>query len=303
MVHNRLVMVSAIVLCAGFGTRLRPLTQHLPKPLMPVGDRPIIAHLVDVLRSLPVHRIVANLHHLAIDFEREINRLGIDVEVVREEKILGTAGGVANAAGALGAGPIVIWNGDILAPELDVPAALDRFAQSGQDALWVVEPTDAGRGTVGLDEQGNVVRLRGEVFGRETQGGEYLGIQVMSAEQRRTLPSEGCLVADVALPMLRRGGKIATFAHRAPWDDIGQPAALLLANLRWLERRGLAAWSAPDAAVAAGVRLERAIVGAGARVDGTGMVSESIVFPGAEACAPTDRMLLAKSCSLSVPSP
>jgi mannose-1-phosphate guanylyltransferase len=293
-------MISAIVLSAGFGTRLLPLTRHVPKPLMPVGDRRIIEHVVEALRQPPIDRIVANLHHMAIDFEREIRRLGIDIEVVREPEILGTAGGVANAGTVLGAGPIVVWNGDILAPDLDVRGLVDHFAKAEAHALWVVEPTDLGRGTVGLDERGNVVRLRGEVFGREAQGAEYLGIQMMSPDLRSTLPREGCLVADVALPMLRRGGKIATFAHQRPWEDIGQPGSLLRANLRWLEQRGLSSWSAADAEVDPGVRLERAIVGSGAKVRGTGVVSESIVFPGAELDAPVERTLVAPGCSLAV---
>jgi mannose-1-phosphate guanylyltransferase len=293
-------MLSAIVLSAGFGTRLLPLTKHLPKPLMPVGDRRIIEQVLDVLRQAPIDRVVANLHHLALDFEREIRRLGIDIEVVLEPEILGTAGGVANAASALGAGPVVVWNGDILAPDLEVRALVDHFAKEEPPTLWVVEPTDLGRGTVGLDEQGHVVRLRGEVFGRETKGGEYLGIQVMSPDLRTTLPREGCLVADVALPLLRRGGKIATFLHSRPWEDVGQPGSLLRANLRWLEQRGLASWSAADAEVGPQVRLDRAIVGAGAKVRGTGVVSESIVFPGAHLDAPVERMLVSRDCSLAV---
>ena len=293
-------MLSAIVLSAGFGTRLRPLTEHLPKPLMPVGDRPMIAHVAEALRRAGIERMVANTHHLAIDFEHEIKRLGIDVEVVHEPEILGTAGGVANASAALGSGEILIWNGDILAPALDVQALRERFTVTRVATLWVVEPAAAGRGTVGLDEQGNVVRLRGEVFGTEVSGGEYLGIQVMSPGLRATLPTKGCLVGDVALPLLRRGGTIASFTFRDEWDDVGQPDALLRANMRWLERGGLSAWSAADADIGPGVRLERSIVGAGARVRGHGAITESVVFPGAELSAPGDRVLVAKACRLVV---
>ena len=293
-------MTSAIVLSAGFGTRLRPLTDELPKPLMPVGDRPMIAHVLDALRASGIERVVANTHHLAIDFEQEIKRLRIAIEVVHEPEILGTAGGVSNAGAALGEGEVLIWNGDILAPALDVTALRDRFAKAPMSALWVVAPAEIGRGTVGLDEGGNVVRLRGEIFGTEVAGGEFLGVQVMGPELRKTLPKEGCLVADVALPLLRRGGKIASFSFVGDWDDVGQPAALLRANLRWLERCGLASWSAPGAELDPGVRLERTIVGEGARVRGAGVVTESVVFPGAELLAPSARMLVAKTCRLGV---
>jgi NDP-sugar pyrophosphorylase family protein len=195
---------------------------------------------------------------------------------------------------------VLIWNGDILAPSLDVRALVDRFERADASAVWVVEPTEVGQGTVGLDEEGNVVRLRGEVFGREARGGEYLGVQVMSPSTRARLPTAGCLVADVALPMLRRGETIASFAYGAAWDDVGRPAALLRANLRWLERRGRSAWTAPDSEVSATVRLERSIVSAGAKVSGAGVVSDSVIFPGAEVSAPLERMLVAPKCGLAV---
>jgi mannose-1-phosphate guanylyltransferase len=233
-------MTAAIVLCAGLGTRLAPLTDELAKPLMPVGDRPILAHVTEMLGAAGVTNIVANTHHRAPDFDHDYASLKSKLHLLYEPKILGTAGGVANAARALGDGPVVVWNGDILAPELDVAALMAAQERTPADALWVVEPAAPGTGTVGLDDHGNVVRLRGERFGAETAGGDFLGIQVMGARLRRALPAEGCLVADVALPLLRRGGRLASFPYRGAWDDIGQPASLLRA-ICVVERRHLAA--------------------------------------------------------------
>lgn len=293
-------MTAAIVLSAGFGTRLGPLTDELAKALMPVGDRPVLAHIAEALGRGGAARIVANTHHRAHDFQREIGGMDREVHFLHEPSILGTAGGVANAASALGDGAIVIWNGDILAPELDVGSIIAEWDRASRDALWIVAPGPPGTGTVGLDDEGYVVRLRGERFGSETSGGEFLGIQMMSPELRRTLPRQGCLVADVALPWLRRGGRVASFLYRGIWDDIGQPASLLRANLRWLERGGLGAWSAPGATVEAGTVLERSVVGEGAVVTGVGAVRECVVFPGARLTAPASRRLVAVQTSLAV---
>ncbi|MET0591580.1 MAG: sugar phosphate nucleotidyltransferase, partial [Polyangiaceae bacterium] len=296
-------MTAAIVLSAGLGTRLGALTKELAKPLMPVGDRPALAHIVERLVAARIDRVAINTHHRAADFASVRDRLGCDVEVLHEPNILGTAGGVANAAGALGEGDAVVWNGDIIAPDLDVAAVLAAFGSglaSGAGAIWVVAPLPIGAGTVGLDENGHVVRLRGETFGEERSGGDFLGIQVMGADLRRALPREGCLVGDVALPLLRRGGRIATFAFSGAWDDIGSPASLLSANLRWLTRSGRTSWSAPDAAIGDGVVLERAIVGAGARVAGAGAVRECVVFPGATLTAPATRKLVATQTQMDV---
>src|SRR5262249_9883692 len=96
-------MTAALVLSAGFGTRLRPLTDELPKPLMPVGDRPMLAHVVEALARGGVSDVVVNTHHRAEDFASPIARFGLGLQVIHEPEILGTAGGLANAAGALGA--------------------------------------------------------------------------------------------------------------------------------------------------------------------------------------------------------
>jgi mannose-1-phosphate guanylyltransferase len=293
-------MTAAIVLSAGFGTRLAPLTDELAKPLMPVGDRPVLAHIAAALGRGGAGRIVANIHHRARDFKQRINGFDIKLHLLHEPTLLGTAGGVANAASALGDGAVVIWNGDILAPELDVAALIAEQDRARAEALWVVEPAPPGTGTVGLDEEGYVVRLRGERFGAEASGGDFLGIQVMSSDLRRTLPAQGCLVADVVLPLLRRGGRVAAFLYRGMWDDIGQPGALLRANLRWLECHRLGAWSAASATVDAGAVLERSVVGEGAVVAGVGAVRECVVFPGARLTAPARRMLVAAHATLAV---
>ena len=295
-------MTAAMVLCAGLGTRLDPLTRALAKPLMPVGDRAVLTHIVGWLDRAGVERIVVNTHHRPQDFTRDFLRFEREIRLSHEAKILGTAGGIAHAAGEIGEGSVVVWNGDILAPDFDVAELLDRGAGAGAEMVWVVAPAASGSGTVGLDAQGHVVRLRGERFGEEVAGGDFLGIQMIGPGIRRLLPREGCLVADVALPFLRRGGRIASLLHGGDWDDIGQPAFLLRANLRWLERRRLLSWSAASAAVGEGVSVDRSVVGEGAAITGVGSVRESVVFPGARLSAPAARMLVAPTVALEVPA-
>jgi mannose-1-phosphate guanylyltransferase len=296
-------MTAAIVLSAGLGTRLGALTKELAKPLMPVGDRPALAHIVEALARGGIGRVAVNTHHRASDFTALAGAYAGALELLHEPTILGTAGGVANAAAVLGRDRAVVWNGDILAPALDVAALLEAHeaSRAACDALWVVAPAPLGAGTVGLDTRGYVVRLRGETFGEEQRGGEFLGIQVMNPALTAALPREGCLVGDVALPLLRRGGRIATFGFSGEWDDIGSPATLLRANLRWLERRGVTAWTAPGARVAAETALERCLVGEGGEVTGAGPARECVVFPGAHLSAPATRRLVAKSAAIDVP--
>ena len=277
-------MVRAMVLCAGLGTRLRPLTHELPKPLVPVGDRSMLAHIVGRLRAAGISSVVVNVHHLPEEFARDIDGLALKVTVVHEPVIRGTAGGIAGARAQLGRGPVLAWNGDML---VDPPLA--RLLQAAGSGLCLaVAPRPVGEGTVGLGQGGRVVRLRGERFGNEVQGGDYVGVAALGPRCLATLPEFGCLIGDWALPELRGGGTVSAVEAAADFADIGDPKRYLEANLGWLRANGGArqTWVGAEAEVGDAVTLEQAVVGAGAVIDGVGAVRRSVVWPGARASAP-----------------
>lgn len=279
-------MTAAMILAAGFGTRLRPLTDELPKPLVWVGDRPLVAHIADRLAQGGVEAAAINVHHRAGDFTQEVlAALPLRLTVLHEPEILGTAGGVANAAAALGEGEVVVWNGDILI-DLEVRALVDEHRRSFAAATLAVAPRAPGQGTVGVGARGEVVRLRGERFGEEVAGGDFVGVQVVSPAIRRLLPAQGCLVGDGHLPWLRQGGAVQTFPAPSEWDDVGTVGAYLRANARWLARAGRSAHVGAGTTVEGGVEVLGSVVGTGARVTGQGTLHGCVVWPGATAEAP-----------------
>ena len=283
--------LSAIVLCAGYGTRLRPITNTLPKPLVPVGDRSVLGHVVARLRAAGLERIVVNTHHVREGFE-DATMTALGVRRTFEPRILGTAGGVANAAHELGDGDVLAHNGDILA-ELDLLELIARHRATGAFATLALcaLPSEAQqRGTVGLDAAAQVVRLRECELGGELSSADFVGVQVLSGRARALLPRDGCLVGDVYIPALERGDTIIGAEVTARWSDIGTPRAYLEANLAWLKDRPH--WTHPSARVAPSVALERAIVGHGAQVSGHGALREVVVLPGASATAPLKRALV-----------
>lgn len=282
--------VAAMILAAGLGTRLRPLTDELPKPLVPVGDAPMLAHIARWLRAAGSQRLVANAHHHAAALAQVATDLGVHVSV--EARILGTAGGVAAARSWLGGGEVVVWNGDILAP-VDVRALLAARRTTGSLAAWAVAPRARGEGTVGIDERGFVVRVRGFRSGVEVRGGDFLGISALAAAVVSGLPDEGCLVGDVLGPAIGRGERVIAVDHEGPWDDVGTPAAYLSANLRWLREAGRVSFGAP--ADLGEVELDRVVLGAGARVTGHGALRRVVVWPGAEAVAPLEDAIVTPS--------
>src|SRR5207237_6227114 len=120
--------LKAMVLCAGFGTRLRPLTDKVPKPLVPLCGLPLLQYNFALLVNAGVREIVINTHHLGAEMEKGALELaaalGISLQVSREEKhILGTGGGVRRALGVLGRETFLLLNGDMLFA-IDLGAAL-----------------------------------------------------------------------------------------------------------------------------------------------------------------------------------
>lgn len=275
-------LATAMILAAGLGTRLRPLTEELPKALLPLGDRPVLAHVVEALQRAGIEGAVLNAHHLAPHLLEFTERCPFLLEVVVESEIRGTAGGVAGARHLLGAGPVLVVNADHV---FEFPASELLQAAAGAGFSMAVRPRPCGEGRVGLGRDGQVVRLRDERFGEEVLGGDYLSVCALGPEALRDLPELGCLVGDFALPRLRRGGRIDSVTVSAEVLSIGDSLGdYLAANERWLA--GRPSYVADGVRVPSAVALESTVLGSGAEVSGAGTLSRCVVWPGARVRAP-----------------
>ncbi len=295
MSNPRGLTTDAMILAAGLGTRLRPLTNLLPKPLVPIGDAPAIAHLVAHLASAGFDRVVVNAHHLggAIASLADADpRIVVSVE----RELLGTAGGLrfARDAGLLRGDRLVVVNGDIFG---SLP--LDELASAPceGDAVLLVSSEVEGEGNVGVDAEGRVVRLRKEVFrAGEVRRFDYLGSALLAGRALDALPERGCLVGDLLSPCLRAGATVRVLSFGGSWVDVGTLDAYLVANQRWLDARRLDSFVAEGALVdaraqvvrsvvlgrsivAEGTRLERCVVWPGARVE-RGTYADTVFLPG-----------------------
>ena len=273
-------MHAAMILCAGLGTRLRPLTEWRAKPMVPIGDRPAIDHITHRVRAASVQRIVVNVHHRPEDLRGWARHDHILMS--EEADLLGTAGGIHRAGELLGAGDVLVWNGDILAqPNLDALFVAHRHA-----ATLAVVPREKGEGNVGLTDDGRIVRLRNERFGAETRGADFTGIHVIGEGLRATLPTRGCIVGDVYIPALRHGERLDAHVLEGGFTDVGSLAHYVAANRAWLGER--TSWSAPDASVEASI--DGSIVGAGARIDAA--TTHCIVWPRAHVTTPIENAVV-----------
>ncbi len=263
----------SLILAAGLGSRLRPLTDHVPKPLVPLGDSTPLALAVHAVRGGGATAIVANAHYHAEAVARACADLGIGCSV--ERALLGTAGGLAKARAELGDGDVLVWNADVYAPSIDLPAFFAERRGSATLLVRELAAPAAGSGNVGWDDDGRVVRMRKQTTRPgESHAGEFLGIHVVGSDLR--LVEQGCLVGDVYLPALERGADIYVVCTSAAAHDIGSTRAYRDANLAWLGATGR------DAFVGEGARLfaavHRSIIGRGAEI--AAPVTRAVVWPG-----------------------
>ncbi|MBW3099104.1 nucleotidyltransferase family protein [Pseudohoeflea coraliihabitans] len=163
---------SAMILAAGLGTRLRPITETLPKPLVPVGGRPLIAYSLEAARAAGIDNIVANVHYRADQLETWLKQSGFDVGISDErEALLDSGGGLRHALPQLGSDPFLVLNADTF--WLEDPAAartnLDRLMtafdrERMEMLLMTARPQQAtghdGAGDFSVDQDGRLARSR-----------------------------------------------------------------------------------------------------------------------------------------------
>ena len=146
--------MKAMVLAAGLGTRLKPITFEVPKPMVPVLDRPVMAHILGLLEGHGFDRLIANVHHYPDTIR---NYFGDRLEYRFEDELLGTAGGVRNVADFFGDDPVVVVSGDALT-DIDLNALVERHKGAGGIATLTVKKVADTReyGVVVHDEEGRV---------------------------------------------------------------------------------------------------------------------------------------------------
>jgi NDP-sugar pyrophosphorylase family protein len=284
-----------MLLAAGLGSRLRPLTDLRPKPIVPVANKPLGAFAMEHLARAGVTAIVANTHPRPHEVETALAAAcpgEVSLRFSRETTLLGTGGGLRKARQLFDdpQDSVIVMNGDtIFAPDLSRALAAHRSRGAVATMILRHVPNPSEHGAIGLDEGGWVRSLLGTPEGRTVaQQLMFTGVQILAPEAFAALPESGCVIRTAYRHWIDRGAPVVGIVDDSPWADLGTIAEYHRLNLelasgsfRWpgvRPRQGsiLASPLEPercrhsvvgtDVQLDAGVSLERCVVWAGTRV-------------------------------------
>lgn len=216
--------VKGLVLAAGLGTRLRPITDERPKPLMPFFGPTLLDLALWRCCQGGLRQVAINTHHLA---EKISASLGIqktwfkEVKISHEPEILGTGGAVIPLKPWLKEDHLLIYNADIVS-DIDLQALISSHLNSGDEATMVLLPNNASKKTPVWSRGNHIVQISGDASAASEH--TFTGVHILSPRFIKRLPDKGFWhIIDTYQEALAEGVPIGRFIHHGLWNDLGNP--------------------------------------------------------------------------------
>jgi mannose-1-phosphate guanylyltransferase len=227
-------MMKAMILAAGLGTRLRPLTETIPKPLLPVGGTPLIVWNLLLLRAGGIREVIVNLHYLGSMIQEALgdgSHWGMQISYSYEPVLLGTGGGLKAAEEFFEGESFLVINGDTLI-NLDLPAFLEfHRSQNGLATLVLRDDPQAERwGAVESDAQETILRINGQGrarvrFPTVAHTRMFAGVHILHPSLLADDPKgKPFSIIDSYTNALAGGSQLLGFVHVGYWSDVGTVA-------------------------------------------------------------------------------
>ncbi|NUH66957.1 nucleotidyltransferase family protein [Sulfitobacter sp. S0837] len=214
-----------MMFAAGFGTRMKHLTQTQPKPMVPLAGRPLIDHALKLAQDIAPRKIVANLHYLPEQLDAHLRPLGV-ATILETPDILDTGGGLRNALPLLGGGPVFTMNSDaIWAGPNPLTLLRDAWEPNRMDALLMTVPLSQtlgheGKGDFAIGQDGRLTRGPGNVYG---------GVQIIKTDLLTEIDADRFSLNILWDIMLQREGLFG-LPYPGRWCDVGHPGGIALAE-------------------------------------------------------------------------
>jgi mannose-1-phosphate guanylyltransferase len=290
----------AFVLAAGLGTRLRPLTDQLPKPLIPVGHKPLMTFAFDhLIADAGVEEFIVNTHHLADAYQTVFPDGRYRSRPVRfrhEPVLLETGGGLKNIADLVGDETFLVYNGDVLT-DLPLAPAIAAHRAVGNLVTLALRSGGGPRHIAWDAATGRITDIRNLLNTGQTGGYAFSCVYLVEPEFLKRIPAgEIISVIPIFLEMIRRGEPLGgVVIDEGEWRDLGSRGEYLRVHRDLLAERppvfprygapdpGWRDWIHPSASIAPDARiLGASVVGAGARIDAGAVIEDSILWPDAK---------------------
>jgi len=244
--------MKAMILAAGLGTRMRPLTDHCPKPLLPLLLQPVLDHILAQLPRYGIRDVIINLHHHADQLARWLGdggRWGVRLSLSFEPEILGTAGALKRVEPLLRDAPFFVLNADVLI-DVDLQALWHWHCERRALVTMVLRPDPAARsyGAVLIDGDDRVRLISGRPAAHVPFTGEetmFACVQVVDPQVLEYIPPD-CFItttADVYPPLIEHHAAVYGYRYTGYWMDIGTPERYLQAHWDLLDGALGDAWS------------------------------------------------------------
>ena len=271
--------MQAFILGAGLGTRLAPLTHILPKPLMPVFQKPLIQHTMDHYIRCGVSEFMVNISCLPLMWERafpEPSYRGCPVSFSEEEAPMDSGGGVKKIMPWVKPGePLLVHNGDILT---DIPVAdlLAEHKRRGNMVTLALRSVD-GKRNVGFDEETGAITDMRHALGVNPGSHQFAGVYLMEPEVADLFPEEDVFsIVPVWLELIKQGKVGGVVFDWANWHEIGSPAGYVETMMELTSRERIH----PSASISAAADLgEDCVVGQDAVIPAGVVMDDCIVWP------------------------
>ncbi len=272
--RNRQMITQAFILGAGLGTRLRPLTDVLPKPLVPLFHKPLAMWAVEACEAVGCNRFAINTHHLPEKWQGF--GAGRDITFFHEPILLETGGGLKNIEDWVDEGSLLIHNGDIFS-SMDLKKLVDAHEASGDEVTLALR-SSGGEKRISLGENNRVEDVRSEVRGLPGTH-VFTGIYCVKKAFLERIPAgEIIAVIPAFQELVRLGGIGAAVLDQGHWMDLGDLESYLAAH----QQLNLESPIHPEAIIENGVVIENSVIAKGARIHSGARISNSVVWPGAD---------------------
>jgi NDP-sugar pyrophosphorylase family protein len=287
--------MKAMILAAGLGTRLWPLTEGRSKPAIPFLNRPLISYSVDYVRAAGIRDIIINLHHQPESITEALgdgSALGVNIEYSFEEEILGTSGALDRVRDALGDDHFVVINGKIVT-DIDLNAAIiDHRNRDAIATLALRKNTARERfSIVETDERGLIEKFAG--FPDPLSSGEpplmFTGIQVLSPHIFEYIPQGrfSHSTIDVYPQAIARRERVIAHVAQGSWYEMSTLERYLDASILFMRKQGLSNVVGPGSLIEPGAEVEDSVLWEGVRVEGGARINRSVLAAGVRISAGT----------------